>query len=184
MGHSQKPSSLTLHARPEHQLPLPQLMHLIAMTECARDCLVVFQAVGVPKSAIKSMLSVIENMKFFLRTSFGDSKRFAGGRISVKVQGLTQGNGAFPAGWAVIIIMILRAHGKKGHGTKFRCPITNLSAHTLAILYIHNTDLLHINFDHNESVDDAHAAIQNSVNSWGNLLIATGGALKPEKCFY
>ncbi len=35
-----------------------------------------------------------------------------------------------------------------------------------------------------ESVDDAHAAIQNSVNSWGNLLIATGGTLKPEKCFY
>ncbi len=27
-------------------------------------------------------------------------------------------------------------------------------------------------------------AIQVSVNSWGNLLIATGGALQPSKCFY
>ena len=26
--------------------------------------------------------------------------------------------------------------------------------------------------------------IQVSVNSWGNLLIATGGALQPSKCFY
>jgi hypothetical protein len=54
----------------------------------------------------------------------------------------------------------------------------------LAILYVDNMDLLHINFDYDKSVDDAHAAIQNSVNSWGNLLIATGGALKQEKCFY
>jgi hypothetical protein len=50
--------------------------------------------------------------------------------------------------------------------------------------YINDTNLLHINFDRDETVEDAHAAIQNSVNSWGNLLIATGGALKPEKCFY
>ncbi len=52
------------------------------------------------------------------------------------------------------------------------------------MLYVDDTDLLHINFDRDKTVEDAHAAIQNSVNSWGNLLIATGGALKPEKCFY
>ncbi len=27
-------------------------------------------------------------------------------------------------------------------------------------------------------------AIQDSINSWGNLLIATGGVLQPTKCFY
>jgi hypothetical protein len=143
----------------------------------------VFQAFGVLASAIESILGMIENMKFILRTGFGDSKRFVSGGVTVKVQGLTQGNRASP-GWAVISIVILRVHGKKGHDAKFRCPIMNLSAHILTILYIDNTDLLHINFDHNKSVDDAHAAIQNSVNNWGNPLIATGGALKPEKCFY
>ncbi len=45
-------------------------------------------------------------------------------------------------------------------------------------------DLLHINFDHDEFINNAHATTQNSVNSWGNLLIATGGSLKQEKCFY
>jgi hypothetical protein len=84
----------------------------------------------------------------------------------------------------VISVVILRAHGKKGHVTKFRCPTTNLSAHILAILDFDSTDLLHINFDHDKSINDAHAAIQNSVNSWGNLLIATEGALKQEKCVY
>jgi hypothetical protein len=35
-----------------------------------------------------------------------------------------------------------------------------------------------------ESVDEVHMAIQGSVNSWGKLLIATGGVLQPQKCFY
>jgi hypothetical protein len=39
----------------------------------------IFQAFGVPLSAVKTMLGAIENMKFFLRTGFGDSKSFAGG---------------------------------------------------------------------------------------------------------
>jgi hypothetical protein len=80
--------------------------------------------------------------------------------------------------------VILRAHGEKGHGTTFRCPITQCSANISAILYVDNTDLLHINFDKDKTAEDAHAAIQCSVNSWGDLLIATGGTLKPEKCFY
>jgi hypothetical protein len=125
----------------------------------------VFQSFGIPKSAIGSMLKAIEDMKFFLRTGFGDSRRFAGGGVQVKVQGLTQGNRASPAGWAVISIVILRAHGKKGHGATFRCPISSLAASISAILYVNDSDLLHINLDRDETADEAHAAIQDSVNS-------------------
>jgi hypothetical protein len=144
----------------------------------------VFQAFGVPTTAIESMLGAIENMKFFLQMGFGDSKSFAGGGISIKSQGLCQGNGAAPAGWAVISICILRAHGKKGHSTKFLCPITKLQNHLSAILYVDDTDILHIELTKGERVEDVHHAIQESVNSWGNLLIATGGVLQPNKCFY
>jgi hypothetical protein len=44
----------------------------------------IFQAFGVPTSAVESILGAIENMKFFLRTGFGDSASFAGGGISIK----------------------------------------------------------------------------------------------------
>ncbi len=47
-----------------------------------------------------------------------------------------------------------------------------------------NTDLLHIDLTKDESIDKVHNAIQHSVNSWGNLLIATGGVLQQSKCFY
>jgi hypothetical protein len=71
---------------------------------------IIFQACGVPIEGIESMLIAIEEMKYFLRTAFGDSRNFRGSRIEVKYQGLCQGNGAAPAGWAVISIAVLRAH--------------------------------------------------------------------------
>ncbi len=84
----------------------------------------------------------------------------------------------------MISICIIGAHGKKGHSAKFYCPITNLKRHLSAILYIDDTDLLHIDLSKDETVNKVHRAIQESVNSWGNLLIATGGVLQPNKCFY
>ena len=35
-----------------------------------------------------------------------------------------------------------------------------------------------------QSVYTAHAAMQESIANWVSLLIATGGSLKPIKCFY
>jgi hypothetical protein len=61
-------------------------------------------------------------MMSMMRVSgFGDLKSFAGGGISIKTQGLTQGNRTSPAGWAVISIYVLGAHGKKEHGAKLHC---------------------------------------------------------------
>ena len=41
----------------------------------------VFQYFRVPEKAIKTMLTAIEDMKYFLRTAYGDSKEYAGGNI-------------------------------------------------------------------------------------------------------
>jgi hypothetical protein len=71
--------------------------------------LLIFQSFGVEDTAVSAMLEMIQEMKFFLRTAFGDSREFAGLTIEVKTQGLGQGNGASPAGWCIISIIILRA---------------------------------------------------------------------------
>ncbi len=70
------------------------------------------------------MLCTIQEMKFFLRTAYGDSTEFAGSTVEIKTQGLCQGNGAASAGWIIVCITILRAHKWKGHGAKFICPLT------------------------------------------------------------
>jgi hypothetical protein len=82
-----------------HQARTPAAIASVDASNCYDGiahaiALLVFQASGVPELAIGSMLGAIENMKFFLHTGFGDSKRFASGGVSVKVQGLTQGKGA------------------------------------------------------------------------------------------
>ena len=144
----------------------------------------VFQACGVPEGAVASMLEAIQNMKFFLRTAFGDSKDFAGSTIELRTQGLCQGNGAAPAGWAVISIVIIRAHEEKGHGANIVAPISGTKLNMSGILFVDDTDLLHVNLSGDETVTEAHNAMQQSIMDWGRLLIATGGALKPPKCFH
>ena len=144
----------------------------------------VFQACGVPRSAVTSMLEAIQNMKFFLRTAFGDSTSFSGSTIEVKTQGMCQGNGAAPAGWAVLSIVIIQAHKKRGHGAKFHAPISGVKLGLSGILFVDDTDLLHVDLTRSETITEARDAMQASVTDWGNLLIATGGALKPNKCFH
>jgi hypothetical protein len=58
------------------------------------------------------------------------------------------------------------SYGKKGTEQNSTVP---------SILYVDDTDLF---------VDKVYDAIQDSMNSGGNLMIATGGMLQPSKCFY
>ena len=111
----------------------------------------VFQAYSVPKEAVQSMMSTIEDMKYYLRTTYGDSKNYRGHKISAKFQGLCQGNGGAPTGWAVISITILNAHKKKGHGGQFVCPILQQTGNLTAILFVDNNDLIHIDMDQDQT---------------------------------
>lgn len=55
----------------------------------------------------------------------------------------------------------------------------------MAIIYKDETDVIHLCADEVESVEqEVHHSLQESVLSWGNLLIASGGLLTPRKCFY
>jgi hypothetical protein len=121
-----------------------RIMHAMALP--------IFQSFGVEDTAVATMLETIQEMKFFLRTAYGDLTNFVGSLIEVKMQGLGQGNGASPAGWCVISIMILRAHGKKGHGARFIAPMSCMKRSLSAILYANDMDLLHLNMERNELV--------------------------------
>ena len=56
--------------------------------------------------------------------------------------------------------------------------------YVMAVLFVDNTDLLQIDMEHEEMLEDTHLALHESVMSWGTKLRASGGALKPPKCFY
>jgi hypothetical protein len=153
-----------------------RIAHLIAS--------MVFQALGVLKEGIIAMLTTIQDMKFFLRTGFGDSKDYAGSIGGKKTQGMCQGNGASPAAWTATSIAMINSHKRKGHGTHLVCPITKKPMHLVGTLFRDYTELVHLDMNKVETIKEAHTALQESIHNWGCILIATGGALKPEKCFY
>ena len=120
------------------------------------------------------MLTTIEEMKYFLRTEYVDSKNFAGSTIDLKFQGICQGSAAAPAGWEVISITILCAHKRKGNGGHFVCHISNLTGYLEAILFVDDTDMIHINLKAEETATVAHQSMQVSISNWGQLLIYSG----------
>ena len=120
----------------------------------------IFQSFGVEDMAVSAMLEMIQEMKFFLRTAFGAPREFVGSTIEVKTQGLSQGNGTSLAGWCVISIMILQAHGAKGHSAHFIALLSQVRSSLSAILYINDTDLLHLDKDGNKTVVEVHTALQ------------------------
>jgi hypothetical protein len=143
--------------------------------------LLIFQSFGVEDTAVTAMLETKQEMKFLLWTEFRESKEYAGSMVEVKMQGLGQGNGMSPSRWCVISIMILRAHRAKGHGAHFIAPMSHVQSSLSAILYVDDTDLLHLSMDGNKTIYEIHITLQLAIENWSKLLIATGGTLKLDK---
>ena len=79
---------------------------------------VALQGWGVPKEAMCTMLIALQIMQFFLFTGFGESKQSYGGALVNPNQGLHQGNGAAPPGFAVLSALIVNVYHQMGHGAK------------------------------------------------------------------
>jgi hypothetical protein len=64
-----------------------------------------------------AMLHPIQTMKFFQRTAQGDSTTFMGGRgHDNPLQGLCQGNGAAPACWLMLSLVLMHCYKRQGFG--------------------------------------------------------------------
>jgi hypothetical protein len=79
---------------------------------------------------------------------------------------------------------MIPAHKQNGHGIHLWCPISNKTFHLAGTLFVDDTDLEHLDLNKSESIMESHTALQESIINWGCLLLATGEALKPAKCFY
>ena len=140
------------------------------------------RASKVPKSSVNCMLQPLRDMEFYIRTAYGESDTYAGGKENPK-QGECQGNGAAPAGWQQISTVMLRAHRREGHGVTVTSPISKKSCKKAGLLYVDDTNLW-AGMSAEDSLDDVVYKAQESIQCWGELLMATGGALNPEKCHW
>jgi hypothetical protein len=133
--------------------------------------------------AIRVLLIAMQTMQFVLRTGFGESTKLYGGSLKNPTLGLGQGNAAAGPGFLAISSLIVNVYLREGHGAR---TITSMSfRHFIlaAVLYVDNTDNIHMTPKVTASPSDLIEHAQHSTNAWGGLAIATGAAMKPEKCF-
>jgi hypothetical protein len=129
----------------------------------------VFQSFGVPIGPIRSMLMMLQDLQFFLRTGYGDSLGYVRGNkgsviTSVKNQGMIQGNNtASPAAWMVVSIPMILVHKKKGLGVHLVTPISNLHCHLAGGLFVDDTDLFHLDMQRVKTSIEVHERLQDAV---------------------
>jgi len=141
------------------------------------------QAWGVPINAIKVLLTSLEMMQFCLKTGFGESKKWFGGSEESKLAGYGQGNGAAPPAFTCLSTLIINAYKRMGNGAKLTSSYAARIFLLAAAMYVDDTDLLHWADSPVTEDEELVEQVQAATNDFAHLAQASGGALKPEKCF-
>ncbi len=129
------------------------------------------------------MLYVLKTMTWYLKTAFGQSKISFSGTALDPSMGLGQGNGVAPPGFLAVCTLMINVYHNLCHGVTFiRAWAQN--AFTLAlVLYVDDSDFFHM-IIRMLSDKEFLQLVQNATNNWAGLVHATGGLLKPQKCFW
>jgi hypothetical protein len=134
--------------------------------------------------AIVAALICLQTMKFFQQTGFGKSKTFFGGPFYFPyMMGLGQGNRAAPLSWLQLSTVLVNAFKQLNLSALIQDPITTEVIHSMGTLFVDDTDL----YTWREDILDPGelwGQAQLELEHWSCLVNTTGGALKPEKCFW
>ena len=97
--------------------------------------------------------------------------------------GLGQGSRGAPPSWICLSSIIVNILRKLKHGAHILDPMTTSLIHLVGVMFVDDSDL---NFwvESMPSAKDLYETIQTETKMWGDLLLATGGCLRSEKCFW
>ena len=141
------------------------------------------RTLGVPGKAVECLSNTVQGMRNHIRTAYGDSMTYYTGSIEEPLQGGGQGNPAAPPMWTALSIIILRVLELYDPGVTIMTSISLAITIYTAIMYVDDTDMF--SFGHiNESAEDLLQRTQFLALRWCDALWATGGALRPEKCWW
>ena len=147
-------------------------------------CSIAMQAVGVPINMVRCYLTSVQTMQYFLQTGFGLSDLSYGGTADSICMGLTQGSGASPGAWSATSTVIVGAYKRQGYGATLHSGWSGKEIHLAALLYVDDTDLLHSPPLPGLPLTNLVQWTQTATTCWANLLRASGGNLKPTKCYW
>ena len=139
------------------------------------------QAFGVPSHIVNMGLEVLQTMKFWLRSAFGESSTPFGGSLEDPTMGLGQGSGWAPPGWSALSTAVMCAYRVKEFYTTIAVAWFNLLVTVAAMMFVDDMNQF-LRAMEGMNDDDFIEFIQRALDLWGHLVLATGGYLKPSKC--
>ena len=152
-----------------------RIVHSVASMLCQKE--------GIQIPAALLMFGAIQSMTYYIRTTFGDSDTHYGGPQLVPFQGTCQGNGASPAIWLVVSMYLVLLMKDDGHKSTILSAYSAVSISFIGFLFVDDTDLV-IMGTKQETPVEVQARLQAAITRWNGLLHVTGGALRPEKCYW
>ena len=142
------------------------------------------QSIGTPPGLIGTMLAAIQQMKFHIRTAYGDSDRSYNSNPCRPFQGACQGNGAAPAVWLLLSAYLIAHMRLQGHQVNITSALTTTLLTYVGLWFVDDGDIpTFASFPTEPFLQVAHRH-QAAVTCWAHSLTVTGGALKPAKCFW
>jgi hypothetical protein len=156
-----------------------RINHIVAFLAMARQ--------GVAYTALVSLFQTLQLATHHILTGFGRSNHIRtygtkqNALLLLSLAGIGQGNGAGPAIWAVISVVILQILREEQLQATFISAITKKKTDLPAVAYVDDTDLYYAATDTATRGEDLLPTIQKFLTLYQGLLRATGGELKPSK---
>ena len=130
-----------------------------------------------------AFFGVIQHMKYYVRTGYGESTTMYGVTRNVPFQGTCQVNGESPTYWILITMIMVRVMYKKGHVMALHYPMTREELKCMDFVFADDTDLIVIGTE-DDTKESVFYKQQQAMSCWGKTFEITGGALKPSKCYW
>ena len=105
---------------------------------------IALQSFKVPKVMVAMMLSVLQRMKWYLKTAFGQSATAFGGTPDDPLMWFEQGNVASPPGFFAINTLLIKVYRRQGHGAQFSPGLAWDGYIIAAVIYVDDSDLLRL----------------------------------------
>jgi endonuclease/exonuclease/phosphatase family metal-dependent hydrolase len=139
---------------------------------------------GAPIEPINSMFKSLQMAAHRIKTAFGVSEKSYGSDRIEPLQGLGQGNGCGPAGWAIVSTPIINMMRVLGFGATFLTAISVTLVAFVCYAFVDDTDVVHTAQDVNTSGIEILHQMQTVIDHWEGGLRATGGAIVPKKSYW
>jgi hypothetical protein len=144
---------------------------------------IALQSFKVCQVMVAMILYVLKTMTWYLKTVFGQSKISFGGTGLDPSMGLGQGNGAIPPGFLAVCTLMINLYRNLGHRVTFIEAWAQDAFTLAAVLFVDDSDFFHMAI-RTPSDEEFLQLVQDATNDWAGLVHATGGSLKPQKCFW